>query len=137
MYCFYPAGEPSRSGKVSWVQVVNQMYTIRRTLTLYVRLSQLRMTNSYFVLILEQPRLPNSERQHNFFEISNFSSTISMNLKFHLKLGMDLKIIPHKYGHICVGFFLTPFRTCSLRNRYVYEKRFTILKEVGTSNIKC
>jgi len=28
-----------------------------------------------------------------------------------MKLGKDLKRIPHKYGHICVEFFLTPFPT--------------------------
>jgi len=34
-------------------------------------------------------------------------------LKLELKLGKELIRILHKYGHICVGFFLTPFLTCS------------------------
>jgi len=37
-----------------------------------------------------------------------FSSTISMGMKkkvkFGLNLGKELKIIRHKFGHICVGF---------------------------------
>jgi len=28
-----------------------------------------------------------------------------------MKLGKELKRIPHKYGHICVGFFSTPSPT--------------------------
>jgi len=49
--------------------VVNRVNTIRlgRTLTLSLRLSQLRLTNLIFVLFLEQLRLRNAERQHPHF----------------------------------------------------------------------
>ena len=111
-------------------------------LILYVRCSQFRLTNLFFVLFQQQTRLHNSECQHNSLEICNFLCLISrfslfnleMNgpevvvegcthfpellvwerkekLKLVMKLGKDLKRIPHKYGHICVRFFLTPSPT--------------------------
>ena len=42
-----------------------------------VRLSQLRLTNSFFVLFWEQSTLHNAERQHNSLEIHNFLFLIS------------------------------------------------------------
>ena len=32
-------------------------------------------------------------------------------LKLGMKMGKDIKRIPNKYAHICLGFFLTPFPT--------------------------
>jgi len=56
-------------------------------------------------------------------------------LKIKLKFGKKLNRIPHKHGHICVGFFQTPFPT-SLRSATVTSTKewMTILEEVGTSN---
>jgi len=47
-----------------------RMTNLGRMLTLSLRLSQLRLTNLFFVLFLEQPRLPNADRQHNHLENS-------------------------------------------------------------------
>jgi hypothetical protein len=64
--------------------VINHVLATRllsQILKLCVRLSQLRLTDLFFVLFLEQPRLHNAEcqhnfyaeRQHNFLEIRNLS----------------------------------------------------------------
>jgi len=42
---------------------------------------------------------------HTFSSTNDFER--KKKLKLGLKLGKDLKRIPHKYGHICVRFFLT------------------------------
>jgi len=46
-------------------------------------------------------------------ELRTFSSIISLGKKGKTKVGMELWLLytSHKFGHICVGFFLTPFPT--------------------------
>jgi len=55
-------------------------------LTLCVRLSQLRLTDLFFVLFLEQPRLHTAEGQHNFLEICTFLVLISRFSLFNLEI---------------------------------------------------
>ena len=60
--------------------MINRVLTTRfgRTFTLSLRLSQLQLTNLFFVLFFEQPRLPHAERQHRGNHLKNpqFSSTL-------------------------------------------------------------
>ena len=60
--------DPRRPRKINqsievWTSEVRVLtFELRSTLTPYVRLSELRLTNLFSVLLLEQPRLPNAER---------------------------------------------------------------------------
>ena len=47
-----------------------------RELTLYVRLSQLRLTNLFFVLFLDQPRLHHAERQGVSKKVGDFQAIV-------------------------------------------------------------
>jgi len=55
-------------------------------LPLYVRLSQLRLTNLFSVLFLEQTGSHNAERQHNFLKIRNFLCLFSKISLFNLEM---------------------------------------------------
>jgi len=52
-----------------------------------------------------------------------------------LKLGMELEIVPNKYGYIWSGFFLTPSQLAPDTQTLLLLK-FTILKEVRTSKVR-
>jgi len=55
-------------------------------------------------------------------------------LKLELKLGKESKRIGKKYGHICVGFFITPVPTCPRSATVTSTKNdLQTQKEVGTS----
>jgi len=77
---------------------LTQSYYQGRTSTLYVRLSQLRLTNLFFVLFLEQPRLHNVERQHNFLVIRNFLCLISRFSLFNPKMNQPDFVAEHTFS---------------------------------------
>jgi len=73
---------------------------------------QLSVLNLAIFLVLSRDERPDvvAEGCTHFPQLLAWERTEKLNLK--LKLGKLFNRIPLKYGHICVGFILTPFPTC-------------------------